>query len=58
MLIIYAEKVSFSLLFNVFQKDTAAGVHVFLEDTSANGTFVNGEKVGKITALDKQKILA
>ena len=29
------------------QKDTKTGVHIFLEDTSANGTFINGEKVGK-----------
>ena len=32
-----------------FQKETSAGVHVFLEDTSSNGTFINGEKVGKVT---------
>ena len=30
-----------------WQQNTSTGVHVFLEDTSSNGTFVNGEKVGE-----------
>ena len=29
------------------QQTTSTGVHIFLEDTSGNGTFINGEKVGK-----------
>ena len=35
-------------MLNIFlQKETSTGTHVFLEDKSSNGTFVNGEKVGK-----------
>ena len=30
-----------------FQQKTSTGVHTFLEDTSSNGTFINGEKVGR-----------
>ncbi|KAL8577458.1 hypothetical protein ACOMHN_021910 [Nucella lapillus] len=33
--------------FKLIRKTTSTGVHIFLEDTSSNGTFVNGEKVGK-----------
>ncbi|XP_063419076.1 serine/threonine-protein kinase Chk2-like [Mytilus trossulus] len=33
--------------FKLIRKKTSTGVHVFLEDSSSNGTFVNGEKVGK-----------
>ncbi|KAK7088732.1 serine/threonine-protein kinase Chk2-like [Littorina saxatilis] len=33
--------------FKLVRKDTSTGTHVFLEDKSSNGTFVNGEKVGK-----------
>ncbi|KAL3858100.1 hypothetical protein ACJMK2_012711 [Sinanodonta woodiana] len=33
--------------FKLLRKQTSKGVHVFLEDTSSNGTFINGEKVGK-----------
>lgn len=33
--------------FKLIRKHTSSGIHVFLEDTSSNGTFVNGEKVGK-----------
>ncbi|XP_062571619.1 serine/threonine-protein kinase Chk2-like [Saccostrea cucullata] len=33
--------------FKLTKQQTSAGVFVFLEDTSSNGTFVNGEKVGK-----------
>ena len=31
----------------MLQENTSTGSHVFLYDTSSNGTFVNGEKVGK-----------
>ena len=37
--------------FVLFQKETKTGVHIFLEDTSANGTFINGEKVGKLSSF-------
>ncbi|XP_060605794.1 serine/threonine-protein kinase Chk2-like [Ruditapes philippinarum] len=33
--------------FKISRQLTTTGVHVFLEDMSSNGTFVNGEKVGK-----------
>ncbi|KAK3102300.1 hypothetical protein FSP39_010344 [Pinctada imbricata] len=33
--------------FKIIRKTTSTGTHAFLEDTSSNGTFVNGEKVGK-----------
>ncbi|XP_005112692.1 serine/threonine-protein kinase Chk2 [Aplysia californica] len=33
--------------FKLVRKNTSTGEHVFLEDTSSNGTFINGEKVGK-----------
>ncbi|GFS09821.1 serine/threonine-protein kinase Chk2 [Elysia marginata] len=33
--------------FKLIRKETKTGVHIFLEDTSSNGTFINGEKVGK-----------
>lgn len=33
--------------FKLIRKSTSTGMHVFLEDASSNGTFVNGEKVGK-----------
>ncbi|XP_050410649.1 serine/threonine-protein kinase Chk2 isoform X2 [Patella vulgata] len=33
--------------FKLIRQRTTSGVHVFIEDTSSNGTFVNGEKVGK-----------
>ncbi|OWF56645.1 Serine/threonine-protein kinase Chk2 [Mizuhopecten yessoensis] len=32
---------------NILNQKTSTGVHIFLEDTSGNGTFINGEKVGK-----------
>ena len=34
-----------------FQQKTSTGEFVFLEDTSSNGTFINGEKVGKFSDL-------
>ena len=37
------------ITFFLSQKETSTGVHVFLEDTSGNGTFINGDKVGKST---------
>ncbi|KAL5017606.1 hypothetical protein ScPMuIL_007195 [Solemya velum] len=33
--------------FKLIRQKTSTGMHVFLEDTSSNGTFINGEKVGK-----------
>ncbi|KAL4223284.1 Checkpoint kinase 2 [Mactra antiquata] len=33
--------------FKITRQSTSTGTHVFLEDTSSNGTFINGEKVGK-----------
>lgn len=33
--------------FKLIRKETSTGVHVFLEDNSGNGTFINGDKVGK-----------
>ncbi|XP_064620238.1 serine/threonine-protein kinase Chk2-like [Lineus longissimus] len=33
--------------FQLTREKTSTGVYVFLEDLSSNGTFVNGEKVGK-----------
>lgn len=33
--------------FKIKREITTTGIHVFLEDMSSNGTFVNGEKVGK-----------
>lgn len=33
--------------FKIVRQSTSTGIHVFLEDTSSNGTFINGEKVGK-----------
>ncbi|KAI8782455.1 serine/threonine-protein kinase Chk2 [Biomphalaria glabrata] len=33
--------------FKLHRQKTNTGIHVFLEDTSSNGTFINGEKVGK-----------
>ncbi|XP_048742373.1 serine/threonine-protein kinase Chk2-like [Ostrea edulis] len=33
--------------FKLIKQQTSSGVFVFLEDTSSNGTFINGEKVGK-----------
>ncbi|ELT98753.1 hypothetical protein CAPTEDRAFT_224883 [Capitella teleta] len=33
--------------FKLTKEKTSSGIHVFLTDTSSNGTFVNGEKVGK-----------
>jgi len=33
--------------FKLVRQNSSTGDHVFLEDTSSNGTFVNGEKVGK-----------
>ncbi|XP_046579376.1 serine/threonine-protein kinase Chk2-like [Haliotis rubra] len=33
--------------FKLIRQNTSTGVHVFLEDNSSNGTFINGEKVGK-----------
>lgn len=36
---------------NILQQTTSTGEFVFLEDTSSNGTFVNGEKVGKFSIL-------
>lgn len=33
--------------FKLIKQTTSTGEFVFLEDTSSNGTFVNGEKVGK-----------
>lgn len=35
------------LHFTIVQEKTSTGTHVFLIDMSSNGTFVNGEKVGK-----------
>ncbi len=37
----------FKFPFYLIQESTTTGVHIFLMDTSSNGTFVNGEKVGK-----------
>ncbi|KAK3595769.1 hypothetical protein CHS0354_025403 [Potamilus streckersoni] len=34
--------------FKLLRKTTSKGVHVFLEDTSSNGTFINGEKVAYV----------
>ena len=31
----------------LLQEDTSTGSHTFVYDTSSNGTFINGEKVGK-----------
>ncbi|CAG5127041.1 unnamed protein product, partial [Candidula unifasciata] len=31
--------------FRLSRADTRTGIHIFLEDTSSNGTFVNGQKV-------------
>lgn len=36
----------------LLQKTTSTGIHIFLEDTSSNGTFINGEKVGKDALLN------
>ncbi|XP_013386116.1 serine/threonine-protein kinase Chk2 [Lingula anatina] len=36
-----------SIHFKIFRQQTSTGVFIFLEDTSSNGTFVNGSKVGK-----------
>ncbi|XP_069135324.1 serine/threonine-protein kinase Chk2-like isoform X1 [Argopecten irradians] len=33
--------------FKLIRQKTSTGFHIFLEDTSGNGTFINGEKVGK-----------
>ena len=37
----------FIVCWDCWQQNTSTGVHIFLEDTSSNGTFVNGEKVGE-----------
>ncbi|XP_014783139.1 serine/threonine-protein kinase Chk2 [Octopus bimaculoides] len=33
--------------FKIYSEQTSSGLHVFLEDKSTNGTFINSEKVGK-----------
>ncbi|KAK2162873.1 hypothetical protein LSH36_90g05044 [Paralvinella palmiformis] len=33
--------------FKIIKENTSTGVHIFLIDVSSNGTFINGEKVGK-----------
>ncbi|XP_064612779.1 serine/threonine-protein kinase Chk2-like isoform X3 [Liolophura sinensis] len=33
--------------FKLKRQSTSSGIHIFLEDCSSNGTFINGEKVGK-----------
>lgn len=33
--------------FKIIRQTTTTGTHAFLEDLSSNGTFINGEKVGK-----------
>lgn len=33
--------------FRIYREETSTGTHVFLEDKSTNGTFINSEKVGK-----------
>lgn len=33
--------------FQIYREKTSVGTHVFLEDRSTNGTFINSEKVGK-----------
>ncbi|XP_052242302.1 serine/threonine-protein kinase Chk2-like isoform X2 [Dreissena polymorpha] len=33
--------------FKILRQHTSTGMHVFLEDLSSNGTFINGDKVGK-----------
>ena len=43
-----------SLVCFLLQQATSTGFHVFLEDTSSNGTFINGEKVGKLFAILKE----